>query len=66
MFTEESIMQEILGFLDYRKNIMKEPYVIVGEKFKDMLVEHFDNKNEQYKIENVEENYRFILLTSAK
>lgn len=62
IYTDEQIFEEILNFLEFRKTIMKNPYVIVGERFKDMLEQKYILEGKAYLVEDVNGNYRFTSL----
>lgn len=62
IYTDEQIFEEILNFLEFRKTIMKNPYVIVGERFKDMLEQKYILESKAYLVEDVNGNYRFTSL----
>lgn len=64
--TENEAMLEALNFLDHRKTIMDNPYVVVGKNVADKLGEHFQSLGETYTTEKLShENFKFML-TSAK
>lgn len=66
-FTNESILLEMIDFLEYRKEQMDQPYIIVGEQFVDPLCEHYDKLGEGYKVEvSWKNNIRFLLLTNQQ
>lgn len=62
IYTDEQIFEEILNFLEFRKTIMENPYVIVGERFKDMLEQKYILEGKAYLVEDVNGNYRFTSL----
>lgn len=61
-YTDESILQEMIDFLEFRKEQMNEPYIVIGEKFVDSLCKHYDSLGEKYRIDVAwKSNLRFVL-----
>lgn len=64
MYTDETILSEMISFLKYRGLNMSNPYVICGERFVDMLSEHYTNENMNFEITNaLNGNYMFVVIT---
>lgn len=65
MHNIEHAVDEALHFLDYRKKIMDNPYIVVGKEIADKLAEYHNSIGVSFSIELLEEtNYKFTL-TSA-
>lgn len=62
MYTDETILEEMLSFAKFRSEFMEKPYVICGERYVELLKEYCDNKGINYEVEEAwkEGNMRFI------
>lgn len=67
MFTDEVILEEMIRFLEYRKEFMEEPYIICGQRLADLLKEHFESEGIAFTLEEAwKNNVRFIINSVAE